>query len=414
MKLAIIGTGISGMVTAYLLCRDHDITVFEANDYVGGHTHTHAVEQAGRTYHVDTGFIVFNERTYPNFCKLLKRLGVESQASDMSFSVRNERTGLEYKGSSLNTLFAQRRNLFRPAFYRMLLDALRFRREAPALLHGESSDRTLEAYLREGDYSRSFIEDFIVPMGAAIWSADPRQMLQFPARFFIQFFENHGFLDLRNQPQWRTIRGGSWEYVKALTAPLRERIQLRTPVREVRRFEDRVEVTPVGRPAQTFDACIIAAHSDQALRMLADASDDERAILGAIPYQSNDTVLHTDAGLLPRRRRAWASWNYHVPPTPMQAVTLSYNMNMLQRLDSPEPFCVTLNRTPDIDGRRVLRRLSYDHPVFTPSGVASQGRREQINGARRTYFCGAYWGYGFHEDGVNSALAVCKHFGKSL
>ena len=407
MKTAIIGTGISGLTAAWQLHRDHSLTVFEANDYIGGHTNTVAVRVQGRQYAVDTGFIVFNDWTYPNFIDLLDRLGVASQPTAMSFSMRCERTGLEYNGENLNTLFAQRRNLFRPSFHRMIRDILRFNREAPALLD-DGRDISLDAYLRQGRYSREFREHYILPMAAAIWSAESGIMGGMPARFFVQFFKNHGLLSVSDRPQWRVIQGGSRRYVERLTAPFRDRIRLNCPVEWIRRHPTHVQIKPRGGPVERFDQVVIAAHSDQALRLLADSTPLEREILGAIPYQENEAVLHTDARLLPRRRRAWAAWNYHLPAQPLARVAVTYNMNILQGLDAPETFCVTLNHGEAIDPARVLYRTTYHHPVFTEAGVKAQARRDQISGVNRTWYCGAYWSYGFHEDGVNSGLAVAR------
>ncbi len=409
MKIAIIGTGIAGNVAARKLYRDHDITVYEAAAHVGGHTHTHAVEIDGEQQQVDTGFIVFNDWTYPNFIALLAELGVESQASEMSFSVRNERTGLEYNGTSLNGLFAQRRNLLRPGFHRMIRDILRFNREAPALLHtvGETG---LGDYLADQSYSRGFIEDYLLPMGSAIWSTDPERMFSFPARYFVRFLHNHGMLSVDDRPQWRAIRGGSARYVEKLVAPFRNRIRLNTPVDSVRRMPDRVLVKARGREPERYDHVFLACHSDQAMRLLADPSPLEREVLGAIPYQENEAVLHTDTSLLPRAPRAWAAWNYHVLRDDGQRVALTYNMNILQRLQSRHTFCVTLNNSARIDPQRIVKRITYHHPLYTPAGVAAQRRQQEINGTNRTYFCGAYWRYGFHEDGVVSALKAVEHF----
>ncbi len=418
MKIALVGTGIAGMVAAYLLHHEHEITVFEANDYIGGHTNTLDVERDGRAYAVDTGFIVYNDWTYPNFIKLLARLGVASQPSAMSFSVRDEASGLEYNGTSLNTLFAQRRNLFRPSFYRMIADILRFNREARALLQTADDQTTLRDYLAANRYSAEFVEHYIIPMGAAIWSADPVQMRTFPARYFVRFFENHGMLSVDRRPQWRVVTGGSRRYVEALTRPFRSRIRLRCPVRSIKRWAGHVEVTAqqVNGPTEShrFDRLIMATHSDQALALLADPSDEERTVLGAIRYQENEVVLHTDRSLLPKRRLAWASWNYHLSDKPTNRVAVTYHMNTLQSLRAPCEFCVTLNRTEAIDPAAIIKRITYHHPVYTRETVAAQRRHEEINGVNRTYYCGAYWSYGFHEDGVNSALAVCKHFGKGL
>ena len=405
MRIAVIGAGIAGNVAAWHLHREgHDIAVFEADAHVGGHTHTHAVDGLA----IDTGFIVFNDRTYPHFVALLDDLGVASQPSSMSFSVRNEASGLEYNGTRLSTLFAQRRNLVRPSFYRMLAEIVRFNREAPRLLASLQSP-TLGEYLAANKYSRAFIGDYLVPMGAAIWSTEPGLMFSFPARFFVRFLANHGMLSIDDRPQWRVIRGGSARYVEKLVAPFRERIRLNTPVRSVRRTPGAVLVD-----GERFDYAFIACHSDQALRMLSDPSPSEREVLGAIRYQKNKAVLHTDTALLPRRRRAWAAWNYHVLPEHEGPVALTYNMNILQSLAARETYCVTLNRTKDIDPARILKRLVYHHPLFTPAAVAAQERQSELNGVgrtgHRTYFCGAYWRFGFHEDGVVSALAALRDF----
>jgi predicted NAD/FAD-binding protein len=410
VKIAVIGSGIAGNVAAWHLSREHELTVFEAGSHAGGHTHTHEVEQAGRRYSVDTGFIVFNDWTYPNFIRLLEELGVASQPSAMSFSVRDERSGLEYNGTSLDSLFAQRRNLLRPSFWRMVRDIFRFNREAPALLSDAGGEVSLGKYLSANGYSREFVEHYIVPMGAAIWSTDPASMGRFPARYFVRFFHNHGMLSVDRRPQWRVIRGGSARYVEALTARFRDRILLDTPVQSVRRVAGQVYVKARGRETERFDAVFLACHSDQALAILADATPLEREILGAIPYQTNEAVLHTDTRLMPKARRAWAAWNYHVLSDRRDQAALTYNMNILQTLDAPAPFLVTLNRGEEIDPAKILRRIRYEHPLYTPAGVAAQARQHEINGPLNTYFCGAYWRFGFHEDGVVSALAALEHF----
>jgi len=409
VKIAVVGAGIAGNVAARELHRDHDVTVFEAGHHVGGHTHTHDVEMHGRRWQVDTGFIVFNDRTYPNFIALLDELGVASQESSMSFSVRDEAANLEYNGTSLNALFAQRRNLLRPAFLGMVRDILRFNREAPRLLEEPGGELPLGELLARGGYGRAFIEHYAVPMGAAIWSTDPGSMMRFPARFFVRFLHNHGMLTVDDRPTWRTVRGGSARYVERLTAPFRDRIHLATRVEQVRRIPGGVMVKPCGHEAQRYDAAFLACHSDQALALLADPSPAEREVLSAIPYQANEAVLHTDAGLMPRRRLAWAAWNYHVRPGG-GPVALTYNMNILQRLDAPTPFLVTLNHTGAIDPDRILRRVTYHHPLYTPASVAAQARHREIDGARATYYCGAWLRNGFHEDGVASALAAVRHF----
>ena len=413
MKIAIIGSGIAGNVVAHKLHRAHDITVFEAADHVGGHTHTHRIELDGEVQQVDTGFIVFNHRTYPHFVQLLGELGVASHDSSMSFSVRNERSGLEYNGTTVNTLFAQRRNIVRPTFLRMVREILRFNREAPRLLADEGPELGLGAYLADRGYSQRFLDDYLIPMGASIWSTDPQRMLQFPARFFVRFMHNHGMLSVDDRPVWRVISGGSARYVERLVAPWRHRIRLRCPVVQVRRLNDGVWIRTERDGTERFDHVFFACHADQALRMLADPSPAEREILGALPFQRNEAVLHTDAALLPRRRLAWAAWNYHVLPQAGQRVALTYNMNILQGLQSRHTFCVTLNCSESIDPRRVLKRLTYDHPLFTPDSVAAQRRHAEISGVHRTHYCGAYWRYGFHEDGVVSALTALQRFERS-
>ncbi|MHC4178742.1 MAG: NAD(P)/FAD-dependent oxidoreductase [Planctomycetota bacterium] len=414
MRIAVIGTGISGMLAARLLHEDHEVHVFEANDYLGGHTNTIEVEAFGRSYSLDTGFMVFNHRTYPNFVRMLRLLDIPEQDSDMSFSVRCLRTGLEYQGSSLGGLVAQRRNLVRPAFYRMLLDVLRFNRKALELVEREEDTICLGDFLDRHRFGKQFTDYYLVPMGASIWSARPKDFHEFPARFIVRFFDNHGLLTVRGHPKWKTIRGGAKEYVQALMQPLADRIRLGCPVKSVSRREQHVLVTTATNPPEQFDAVVMAAHADQTLKMLADSTEAEREILGAFPYQENEAIVHTDPSLLPQRRRAWASWNCCNPRQTDRPVVLTYNLNRLQRHKSPEPILLTLNRAEAIDPARILRRIAYQHPVYGTAALSAQKRYAEINGKRRTYFCGAYWGYGFHEDGVNSALAVGECFGKNL
>lgn len=416
MKIAIIGTGIAGNLVANRLAREHEITVFEADGRIGGHTNTVEVEDDGRTLSVDTGFIVYNNRTYPNFIQLLDELGVVTQPSDMSFSVRSESNGLEYCGNNLNTLFAQRRNLFRPSFYRMLSDILRFNREAPGLLGLHDDKRTLNQFLTEGNYSSEFVEHYIVPMGAAIWSATPDGMGGVPAGFFVRFFHNHGLLSIGDRPQWRVISGGSQSYVKKLVAGHLDRVRLNTPVQWVRRHASGVEIRTGSGESERFDYLFVACHSDQALDLLSDASEPEREVLGAIAYQRNEAVLHTDTTLLPRKSRAWASWNYHIPQYRREdaPVALTYHMNRLQNLDSCCNYCVTLNHTEAINPDKIIRTVDYSHPIFNEAAVAAQQRHREINGTGHTYYCGAYWRYGFHEDGVVSAQAALNHFERDV
>lgn len=410
MKIAIIGAGVAGNTIAWHLHNSHDITLFEADDHVGGHTHTHQIDAFGKKYSIDTGFIVYNDWTYPNFIEMLDQLAVETQPSNMSFSVRDEVSGLEYNGTSLNSLFAQRSNLFRPKFLWMIREILRFNKEAPLLLDEKNEDMSFGIYLKKNRYSDLFISHYIIPMGSAIWSADPNQMFEFPAKFFIRFFHNHGMLSVSNRPQWRVIKGGSEAYVKKLTSAFNDRIKLNTPVEQVTRLLDGVLVKPKNKIAEKFDWVFFACHSNQVLNMLTDATEDELSILGALPYQNNQIVLHNDTKLLPKRRLAWAAWNYHLTEKPLGLAAVTYNMNILQSIESPEPFLVTLNHTANIDPAKIIKTLNYSHPVFTTEGVVAQSKHSMISGVNRTAYAGAYWRNGFHEDGVVSALAALKHF----
>jgi predicted NAD/FAD-binding protein len=410
VKIAVIGAGVSGLVAAHQLHRDHDVWVFEAAGYAGGHTNTVRVDGADTTLEVDTGFIVFNNRNYPNFERLLARLGVATQPSQMSFGVGDERGDFEYASTSPNGLFAKRAHLASPAFHRMVFDVRRFQREARTLLESDG-DPSLAHWLADCRFSPAFVDKLIVPQAAAVWSADPDQMWTFPARFLVQFFDNHGMLDLKERPEWRTVKGGSRRYVDALMAPFADRLRLRTPVAAVVRDGESVLVTPRGGAPERFDHVVFATHADQALAILgADANRAERELLGALPYAPNEAVLHTDERLLPRRRRAWASWNYHLLSTPTGKPTVTYHMNRLQSLSSEQQWCVTLNRTEAIDPAKIVRTIQYAHPVFTVGGAKAQARIGEISGGRgRTHFCGAYWGWGFHEDGVVSGLRAARN-----
>jgi len=416
MRVAVIGTGISGSLAARLLATQFDVTVFEANDYPGGHANTVDVRLDGNRFAVDTGFMVFNRRTYPNFCRLLELLKIRSQPSDMSFSVRCEQTDWEYQGSSLDGLFAQRRTLVRPAFLKMLWDIDRFNRHATqSAANGALRDgRTVGSFLGECGVSRSFVERYLVPMASAIWSSHPRAILDFPAEFMVGFFANHGLLQIRNRPQWRTIVGGSRNYVTALLEPIRNHVRLNSPIAMVARTDREVLVPPVDGPRERFDEVVFASHADQTLKMLADSTRLERRVLEAFPYQSNDAVLHTDLSCLPRRRRAWASWNYRVPKSDDHSATVTYDLSRLQNHASARPILLTLNPTHEIASERVLRTFRYQHPTYTRDSLTAQRRHAEISGHNRSHFCGAYWGYGFHEDGVKSALAVAAHFGIGL
>ncbi|WP_454863971.1 NAD(P)/FAD-dependent oxidoreductase [Pseudomonas hormoni] len=415
MNIAIIGSGISGLTCAYLLNRSHAITLFEAGDRVGGHTHTVDVKVDGKEYAVDTGFIVFNDRTYPNFIRLLGQIGVGFKATEMSFSVTDPDSGLEYNGNNLNSLFAQRRNLLSPRFWGMLRDILRFNKRAQSdLSEGRiAADTTLDEYLKAGGYGEQFILHYIVPMGAAIWSMPMAQMLNFPVEFFVRFFKNHGLLSVNNRPQWRVIEGGSSAYIAPLTATFKQKIRLNCPVIRVERDADGV-VIHSSAGSERFDKVVFACHSDQALKLLAKPSEAERSILGALPYADNEVVLHTDTRLLPSRKRAWASWNYRLGGAGHTLAAVTYDMNILQGIQSDTTFCVSLNQSAGISPSMVLGRFTYAHPQYSLAAVAAQARWEELNGAQHSFYCGAYWANGFHEDGVVSALRVARSFGEVL
>ncbi len=413
MRIAIIGAGISGLTAAYYLCRRHDITVFEAANYIGGHTNTVRVDLEDQTHFIDTGFIVFNERNYPNFTRLLRELDVATEPTSMSFSVRSDRSGLEYNGTSLNRLFAQRSNLLRPRFHRMLRDIVRFHREAPALLGVDGDQTTVQEYVTGHGYGSEFFEEYLVPLGASLWSCPPGTFRRFPIRFVVEFLDNHAMLQVEERPTWRVIQGGSCRYVEKLTRPFRRRILLNQLVRAVQRRFDHVRVVDHGTSAR-FDHVILACHADQALRLLQDPSPRERDLLKAFPYKANRAVLHTDTAVLPRKRLAWASWNYHIRRDDPNRAAVTYNMNLLQGLVAKPVFNVTLNDDDGIDGSKILRHVHYEHPVFTNRRTEAQRRHDELIDVNRTSFCGAYWGYGFHEDGVNSALAVCRALDQEL
>jgi predicted NAD/FAD-binding protein len=413
MRIAIIGSGVSGLVTAHLLRRRHDVVLYETDERPGGHAHTHRIELPELTCDVDTGFLVYNERTYPMFCRLLDELGVATKPSDMSFSVADQRAGLEWRGSSISTVFARRANLARPDFLRMLVDVARFNRLARRLVTDPPPDSvTLEEVLAPHRWSAGFRDWYLVPLGSSIWSANPSTFTRIPATTFVRFFERHGLLSLHNQPNWRTVEGGSTRYVEAIVGPLRNegRLRLGNRVDKIRREYGGVEVMSEAG-VETYDHVVLASHSDQALRLLSDADRMEHETLGALRYQSNRATLHTDSSLLPSEPRAWASWNYHRLDAERDEATLTYYLNRLQGIDSATPVLVTLNRDDAIDPEKVLAQMQYAHPVFDPAAIRAQGQRDQINGTRRTWFTGAYWGYGFHEDGVRSAVETCRALG---
>ena len=410
MRVAVVGSGIAGLSAAWLASREHEVVLFEAEARLGGHTHTHDVEQAGKRYRVDTGFIVHNAHNYPLLTRLFDELGVASQDTTMSFGAHIEATGLEYNATNLDALFCQRRNLFSPSFIRMVREILRFYREAGALLRDPAPGPSLGEYLEQNRYSTLFRDAHLIPMASALWSSPSATILDFPAKYLVKFMDHHRMLQVEGRPQWRVVQGGSSSYVQALKSRWSVDVRLACPVQRVTRDEAGVSVKHVAGEDR-FDAIVIATHSDQALALLGDADALEREVLGAMPYQRNEVVLHTDRKLLPRNPKAWAAWNAFVPADRAAECSVSYCMNLLQGLDSPEPFVVTLNRTAAIDPAKVIARMTYHHPIYTHASVAAQSRQDDINGRRRTWFAGAYWGFGFHEDGMRAGVEAAKGLG---
>ncbi|MEZ5353678.1 MAG: FAD-dependent oxidoreductase [Bryobacteraceae bacterium] len=410
MRIAIVGAGISGLVCAHYLNRNHEITVFESNGYAGGHTNTVPVREHDRSISVDTGFIVYNEEYYPAFTSLLRYLGVATKPTTMSLSVRCDSSGLEYSGASLNGLFAQRRNLISPGFWRMIAGILHFQREGPQLRAGLDDTITVDRFIRDFGYPEEFVNYFLIPMGSALWSAPAGSFRDFPMRFVIDFFANHGMMQIRNRPDWRVIDGGSHRYVTALTRPFASRIRLSDPVHALRRTAHGVEVrTAAG--VEAFDEAIVACHADRALALLDTPSAGEQTLLSAFPYERNDAVLHTDTSVLPRNRRAWGCWNYHLHNQSDRRASVTYDMNRLQGLRSERRYCVSLNEA-GIDESKIIRRITYHHPAFRPGRDRAQGRHAELIRRERVSYCGAYWGSGFHEAGVQSAQRVCAAFGE--
>lgn len=403
MRIAVVGSGIAGLSAAWRLWREHEVVLFEADARLGGHTHTHEVEQAGKRYRVDSGFIVHNTHNYPLLTALFDELGVASRDTTMSFGVQVEASGLEYNATRLDTLFCQRRNLLSPAFLRMVREILRFYREAGSLLQDSGPGPSLGEYLETNRYSPLFRDAHLIPMASALWSSPSSTILDFPAQYLVRFMDHHRMLQVEGRPQWRTVCGGSSAYVEALKARWKVEVRLACPVQRITRDDSGVTVKHVGGE-EHFDAIVVATHSDQALALLGDADALEREVLGAIPYQRNDVVLHTDRRLLPTRRKAWAAWNAFVPADPGAECSVSYCMNLLQGLDAPEPFVVTLNRSAAIEPRKVLARMVYHHPVYTHASVAAQARCAELNGRRRSAFAGAWRGFGFHEDGIRAGF----------
>ena len=413
MRIAIVGAGISGLTAAWLLDRNHEVVVYDTASHAGGHTHTVSVNRPEGDYEIDTGFIVFNDQTYPNFNRLLEQLGIGRQPTSMGFSVSSRRTGIEFCGAGLGGFFAQRERILAPAHWKLLSEILRFNKRAPALLDEIEGELPLGEYLDMEGYSELFKTHYIYAMGGAIWSCGEAKMAHFPARFFVRFFYNHGLLRLRDRPQWYVIPGGAARYVEAMLDKMDAEVRTETPVTRVRRHDGGVALTVRGQEEVDYDHVILACHSDQALDLLQDPDDDEIRLLGNIPYQENEVVLHTDTRMLPENRRTWSSWNAIVGGE-RDMPQLTYNMNILQSIEAPVTFCVSLNATDEIEPESIIGQFIFSHPVFTPQGVAARTNIESINGRRNTWFCGAWCRYGFHEDGVVSALSVAEHFGEKL
>ncbi|MUH72467.1 NAD(P)/FAD-dependent oxidoreductase [Psychrosphaera haliotis] len=415
-KVAIIGSGISGLTSAYLLNKHHNVQVFEINDYIGGHTATIDFELDEKPYSIDTGFIVFNDKTYPNFLKLLSQIGIQKQPTEMSFSVTNPATGLEYNGNNLNTLFAQRRNIANPRFWSLISQILKFNKLCKALYDSNSIPvkLSLGEFLDDNGFNDYFCQNYILPMAAAIWSSSLNQVKQFELSFFIRFFYNHGLLNIQDRPQWYVIPGGSKSYIKPLINDFEDKIHLNANIQAVTRNSDGVELTFENNRTEQFDDVIFACHSDQALKLLSDPTENEKAILSAMPYVNNEVVLHTDKAMLPKRELAWASWNYLLSGDEDALASVTYNMNILQGLDVEPTFCVTLNKTDAINPEKIIRKFNYTHPVFSTESQKAQLQRDTICGKHNTHFAGAYWYNGFHEDGVRSGVDVAKRFGCEL
>ncbi len=413
MKIAVVGTGISSLAASYALCDQHELTLFDAADHIGGHTHTIDVRIGDEQHAIDTGFIVFSRANYPNFCRLLDELKVESQPTSMGFSVRCEQTGLEYNGTSLNTMFAQRRNLLRPSFYKLIREIIRFGQIGPALLTGETDAITVKQYVARERFSDEFLKHYLVPLGASLWSCPADSFLNFPIRFVVDFLHHHQMLQVSAKREWRVIKGGSKQYVGPLTRKFAHRIFLQTPVRSIHRSLDHVMLTLPGGEQRRFDQVILGCHADTALRLLGDdATPTERELLGVFPYQKNVAILHTDTSVLPKRKLAWASWNYRINARSDRQATVTYDMNILQSLKSRHEFLVTLDDESSIDPAKIIKRIDYEHPIYTAGRSAAQSRHGELAVGNRTSFCGAYWGYGFHEDGVRSGLAVAAAIGQ--
>ena len=414
MKIAIIGSGISGLTAAYLLHREHDITMYEAANYIGGHVNTIDVEESNKLLSVDTGFIVFNNWTYPNFEKILSDINIEVQDSEMSFSAHCEKTGYEWSGSGLRSLIFNKNNWWRHYSYQIFLDVVRFNKISKKYLTSLDANLSLGTFLKQHRFSQAFINYYILPMGAAIWSSETKQINEFPARSFLNFFNNHGLLNLKYRPQWKTIKGGSKNYVKELINPFIKKIHINTPVMRVKRVAQRIEVFAKNRKPEYFDHVFFACHSYQAARLLDDATYQEKSVLNSIRYQPNTAILHTDESLMPKSKIAWSSWNYLLPKQPSENVKVTYYMNRLQKLSAKKNYFVSLNLEGRINPKKVIKIVEYMHPVFDQPAIDAQYQQTIINGTKNSWYCGAYWRNGFHEDGVWSAIQSVEQFNSQV
>ena len=407
-RIAVIGSGIAGMSAAYFLSRKHEVHLLERDNRLGGHTHTHSIDTSGGVLPIDTGFIVHNDRTYPNLVRLFGELGVERQKSDMSFGVSCRKTGFEYGSRGLRGFFAQKKNWLRPAHYRFLKEIMRFNREAISILDDPAgATMTLGDYIRANDFTADFARYYLYPMAAAVWSTSLEEIESFPAATLIRFFDNHGILGINTHPPWYVVKGGSSRYIAPLTRPYADRIRTGANIASVTRSNAGANIQFENGSSESFDEVVFACHAPQALALLGDASPQERSILGRLNTSRNHTLLHTDSRLLPRHPAARASWNYHLG-TDIRAVTLTYDMTRLQNLPVPERYCVTLNANGSVANNSVLREMTYHHPLMTLSAIRAQAGWSEISGHNHTHFCGAYWFYGFHEDGLNSAIRVAQ------
>ena len=412
MKVAVVGAGVSGLVCALGLKHHHHVTVFDADHRAGGHANTRVVKENGRSIGIDTGFIVFNFKNYPHLSSLFDRLGVSSQPSDMSFSVRCDKSGFEFSGSNLNTFFAQRSNLFRLEAWQLLRSIFAFHRDGNDALRKDISDEiTVGEFAKHRGYRQNLVEHYLLPLGGALWSCSSESFSQFPVRFFLEFLRNHSMLQMEDRPVWRTVSGGSQQYVTKIVSQLESELQLDHRVSRVTRVGGGVDLEFHNGKSEHFDEVVLATHADTSLNIIQAPDAEESELLSAFPYQDNVVTLHTDTRVLPKAQRAWASWNYRVRDDASAATGVTYNMNKLQALDAKHTYCVSLNQHDELDQDHILRREVVRHPLFTPGRDEFQKRHHQVIRRQAISFCGAYWGFGFHEDGVRSAIAVCDAFG---